>query len=110
MTGKFWVFDWLADNHITSLEQAAILLPKYKVIDDLQTRAISAEENDENNVDFARNETQIVAGTGIDLSGGNMVCPSPECMRAQVDKLFRRVWHYFDRIVVRYVFTPALTE
>lgn len=107
MNGKFWVFDWLKDNNITSLDQAAILLPKYKVIDDLQARAVSADEND---VDPPQTEIQVVAGTGIDLSGNGAVCPHPDCMRAQVDELFRRVWHYFDRIVVRDAFTPVLTQ
>jgi hypothetical protein len=31
-------------------------------------------------------------------------------MRAQVDKLLTRVWHYFDTVVVRDVLTPCLLE
>jgi len=31
-------------------------------------------------------------------------------MRAQVDELFKRVWHYFDKIIVRDMFTPNLLQ
>jgi hypothetical protein len=39
-----------------------------------------------------------------------MVCPSPSCMRKQVDELFKHMWHYFDTAVVDDVLTPLLTE
>jgi hypothetical protein len=105
MPDRFWVFDWLEDNHITSVEDAAALLPKYKIIENLRVRA---------EIFFGRPASEherglsIVAGTNIDLSGGHSVCPSPSCMRSQVDQLFKRVWHYFDRIVARDVVTPLL--
>jgi hypothetical protein len=39
-----------------------------------------------------------------------MVCPAPSCMRLQVDKLLRHVWHYFDTVVVDDVLTPLLSD
>jgi hypothetical protein len=41
----------------------------------------------------------IVAGRAIDLSG-ELDCNHLNCLKAKVDDLFRRVWHYFDEIVV----------
>jgi hypothetical protein len=41
----------------------------------------------------------LVAGCGLDLSG-SLDCIAWECRKKQVDQLFQRVWHYFDRVVV----------
>ncbi|WP_416956128.1 hypothetical protein ACNKF0_04535 [Nocardioides sp. T5] len=54
------------------------------------------------------NETQvptldrhsILAGSVLDLSGPPISCPGAECMKLQVDVLFKRVWHYFDQVVI----------
>jgi hypothetical protein len=107
MERRFWVFEWLEDNHITSVSEAAEFLPKYKVIQSLRQRA---EENQENPPNTDRENPSVVAGTGIDLTGGHSVCPSPTCMRAQVDELFSRIWHYFESIIVRDTFTPLLLQ
>jgi len=42
----------------------------------------------------------LIAGAGIDLSG-RLDCNATKCRRAQVDRLFRRAWHYFPTIVAR---------
>ena len=101
----FWVFDWLEVNRISTLPQAAENLSKAGGLEDLRQRAAT---NWEKRPLGALGSVSIVAGTGIDLSGGHSVCPSPTCMRGQVDELFKRVWHYFDSIVVNDVFTPIL--
>ena len=41
----------------------------------------------------------IVAGRKLDLSG-TASCPIYDCLRRNVDATFRRIWHYFDQIVV----------
>lgn len=101
----FWVFDWLKENRISSLPQAAERLSKASVLHDLEQRAAT---NSKKRFDAASGPLSVLAGMGIDLAGGLGVCPSPACMRGQVDELFKRVWHYFDRIVVNDVFTPLL--
>lgn len=104
---KFWVFDWLEDHDITSTSEASELLPKYKVVDNLRTKA--EEWQKRHSVGTHRGVVSLVAGAGIDLTGGDtFVCPSPDCMRRQVDTLFKRAWHYFDEVVVQDVFTPTL--
>lgn len=103
------MFDWLEDHNITSTAEVAELLPKYRVIDDLRTRAEGWQGKQ--SVAKRGDVVSLVAGTGIDLTGGDlMVCPSPVCMRRQVDTLFKRAWHYFDEMVVQDVFTPALLD
>src|SRR6266852_3808652 len=82
---EYWVFDWLRENSITSFEQAASFLPKYRVLDSLQQQAADALNRPSNGIPPARKS--IVAGGGLDLTGGRMVCPSPLCLRRQVDRL-----------------------
>jgi hypothetical protein len=101
---RHWIFEWLAENHIESSADAKSLLPKYKVIESLRNRAELARKRD-----IAFSTTSIVAGKGIDLSSGGMICSAPECMRRQVDTLLKRVWHYFDTIVVDDALTPLLS-
>jgi hypothetical protein len=88
---RFWVFDWLDDHNITSTAEALELLPKYRVIDNLRMRV--EEWRKRHSVAAHRNVLSLAAGTGIDLTGGDQVCPSPHCMRRQVDRLFKRAWH-----------------
>ena len=107
MDEKFWVLEWLEENNITSLEKADRFLRRAKTFDTLAQRAEAASSD---GIKHARPGQSILAGTGIDFVGGHSVCPSPSCMRLQVDELFRRVWHYFDRIVVTDIFSPALLE
>jgi hypothetical protein len=107
-TGKrYWVLEWLRENCITSLDEAAALLPKYRVLDSLQQRAEDAIAGPEK---ILIPTPSIVAGTGVDLWGGRIVCPSPSCMRNQVDRLFKHLWHYFDTIVVDDVLTRLLSQ
>jgi hypothetical protein len=106
---RFWMFDWLDDHNITSTADVAELLPKYRVVDDLRTRAEGWQRKQ--SVAKRGDVVSLVAGAGIDLTGGDLIiCPSPECMRRQVDTLFKRAWHYFDEMVVQDVFTPALLD
>jgi hypothetical protein len=104
---EYWALEWLRESHITSLEEAHNLLPKYKVLDTLRQRAEDfVTTPKEPTLDGA----SILAGTGIDLWGGRMVCPGPTCMRKQVDTLLKHVWHYFDRVVVDDALTTLLTD
>jgi hypothetical protein len=105
---EYWVFDWLRENDITSLEQAASFLPKYRVLYSLQQRAGDALNRRRNGIPPARKS--IVAGGGLDLTGGRMVCPSPLCLRGQVDRLLKHVWHYFDTVIADDVLTPLLAD
>lgn len=44
-------------------------------------------------------QTTIVGGKGIDLTG-TLGCQHFDCIKGELDMLFRHVWHYFDSIIV----------
>ncbi len=104
----FWVFDWLRDNGITSQSKATAALSQSTAIESLRERARRYANRREQH--HSKAKQKILAGTGIDFVGGETTCPSPVCMRRQVDELFNHVWHYFDRVVVADIFTPNLLE
>jgi hypothetical protein len=92
----FWLFNWLDSYGITSLEIAQRILDDKRALNDLKEMAELASENSKPSDSI---HTSIVAGRGLDLSG-HLDCPALECRLRQVDKLFRKAWHYFDRILV----------
>jgi hypothetical protein len=107
---EYWVREWLRENHIESLKDATDLLPKYKVLDTLRQRA-SDFAAAWGRAELSRGRGPLIlAGTGVDLWGGRMVCPGPSCMRNQVDTLLKHVWHYFDKVVVDDALTMLLVE
>ena len=44
-------------------------------------------------------EYSVVAGKGLDLST-HLGCGSLDCVKVEIDTLFRRAWHYFDTIIL----------
>lgn len=96
-SNDYWLARWLDEHDIRGVRAAGRILKDKKHIEDLcaslstaPTMATSLEEAD---------ETTIVAGRTIDLSG-EMGCYDPKCLENDVDRLFSRVWHYFDIIAV----------
>lgn len=96
MSPRYWLWDWLDHNDISSVDVAARALRRRPAIRDLCRRAAEWEPNLREEL---RGST-VVAGAGADLYTG-IQCPNPACQKHQVDMLFRRVWHYFDQIVIR---------
>jgi hypothetical protein len=96
MTEKYWLYDWLDEFHIQTVDAAQLLLRNPVAVDELRLRASNAR------VPLAKTQfggEQILAGRGIDLSG-RLDCDHPDCRRRQIQTLFSHVWHYFDRIIV----------
>jgi hypothetical protein len=107
---EYWVLEWLRENHIETLQDVTDLLPKYKVLDTLQQKASDFAAT-WGRAELSRGQGPLIlAGTGVDLWGGRMVCPGPSCMRNQVDTLLKHVWHYFDKVVVDDALTMLLVE
>lgn len=42
----------------------------------------------------------IAVGTGLDLSASMGGCLDAGCLKGDVDRLIKRTWHYFDRVMV----------
>lgn len=73
--GRYWIFDWLRENGLTSLEDVATFLPKYRVLDVLRQQAADSVGREAANL--PPTEKSIVAGMGLDLAAGGIVCASP---------------------------------
>jgi hypothetical protein len=102
----YWLARWLDDHDIRDQRDAKRFLKDQKHIDDLLATVSSIRPNIDpiNGADG----TTIVAGKTIDLSG-DLGCHHPDCLQKDVDKLFRRAWHYFDLIAVEGL-TPARAQ
>jgi hypothetical protein len=92
---RYWLAEWLDENNIDSGDAALRRLDSVQEITHFQERAAKWEPQFSEPVDG----TTVLAGAGLDLAG-EFSCPSPPCQKRAVDKLFRHVWHYFDRIVL----------
>jgi hypothetical protein len=96
---EYWVYNWLDGNQITTMDEVRRSLSSSSVLSGLKEsaglvidgwRASPVEPK----------PLSLIAGAGIDLSG-RLDCDATECRRAQVNRLFRRAWHYFETIVAR---------
>ena len=92
---RYWLWDWIEENKIDSIASAGKLLTRRRAVDDLRRRAADWEPQ----LDAPIPGIAIIAGAGADLYSG-LQCPNPACQKHAIDRLFRKVWHYFDRIVV----------
>lgn len=97
MSQQFWLYRWIDENGINSPKAAARALKGEGALATLHDLAAAVPYTTEGLPEGADNS--IVAGRAIDLSGA-LDCSAWGCLSKQVDNLFRRVWHYFDEIVV----------
>src|SRR5260370_29589792 len=96
---EYWVYTLLDSNRIRTIDELDFGLASADFIDDLKQSAELVIESWRVSSVEAR-PLSLVAGAGIDLSG-RLDCNATDCRRAQVDRLFRRAWHYFQTIVAR---------
>jgi hypothetical protein len=92
----YWLLDWIDDEGIADLDVIrGVLNTKsgYK-------RMLSAADTARRHLpDPPRDGKSLVTGSGLDLSGV-LGCNFAGCLMQTVDKLVRRSWCYFDRVVV----------
>jgi hypothetical protein len=96
---EYWVYTWLDNHRVRTINEVATLLSRTGVLDELKESAYLVVESWRRSPVEAK-PLSLVAGAGIDLSG-RLDCNASECRRAQVDRLFRRAWHYFPTIIAR---------
>lgn len=96
MAGKYYLYEWLDEYGISSVWKAKRLISKNRALDLLRERALQALPS---LVSSEPGPNTLVAGRGLDLSG-ELGCPHPDCRINEAESLFRRAWHYFDRIVL----------
>jgi hypothetical protein len=96
MNDTYWLFNWLDSHGINSLPAAEQALSKPSLVEELHEVATQAKEVSPSPL---LGKTAILAGRGLDLTG-KLDCVVSSCRQRQVDDLFRKAWHYFDRIIV----------
>jgi hypothetical protein len=95
LTTRHWLWDWMDENGISSVDAAERAMRRKNVLRDLRERAADWEPI----LGQALQGTSVIAGAGADLRSG-LQCPRAACQKHSIDELFRRVWHYFDQIVL----------
>jgi hypothetical protein len=96
---EYWVYTWIDSHGIRTIDELNASLASAGVVDELKEAAGLVGESWRTSRVEAR-PLSLIAGAGIDLSG-RLDCNATSCRRAQVDRLFRRTWHYFETIVAR---------
>ncbi len=95
-----WLSRWADERQLASVETFERYLKNARQFDELVEAAALAEHVSLSEVDpLGDYANPVIASSGIDLSG-RLACNHHACLEEQVDKLFRKVWHYFDGVVV----------
>ena len=94
---QYWLLDWLDEEGADSLRAAKRALSTNAGFKRLLARAEQVSNEETGAIDEARG--QIIAGSGLDLSGA-LDCSESECMKKRVSDVLYRTWHYFDTVVV----------
>ena len=90
-----WLHDWLIENGIADAGAAYEAAQDKRRLDDLVNRAEAQKEEPAT----APGGRSLIAGRSLDLTP-YLACDHPSCVARQVDDLFSRVWHYFDKIAI----------
>jgi hypothetical protein len=90
-----WLRDWLSENELNDSSGAYSAAKDPAMLADLVRRAQMQETTQV----APMGSRCIIAGRSLDLTG-YLACFHPECLTRQVDSLFHRVWHYFDKIMI----------
>ena len=97
-TTDTWFTEWIQSEGITSPTEVDLALRDGNV----RTRLWDAATD----VPYATRslpastDTSVLAGAAMDLSGQLDCCLAWECRQRDIDRLFSKVWHYFDRVVI----------
>lgn len=95
MTELELLYQWVDEQGIKSLEDAERQFVDSAVLDSF-LELVTTIPGVDSPVDSSQ---AIVAGCAVDLSG-SLDCAHWECRQKQVNTLFRRIWHYFDDVVI----------
>jgi hypothetical protein len=93
----YWFFQWFEKHRVTTEHTAKLLLSNPVALNELRELAQMASTQ---TLAPLESTDAVLAGRGIDLSG-QLDCLHIDCRRLQVQRLFSKVWHYFDVIVVQ---------
>jgi hypothetical protein len=92
-----WLYTWIDECKIRSEHQVEALFQSGHAVQRLHELAL---QDTQKPVGIYNDERpDIIAGYNMDLSA-TMSCVHHDCLARELDRLFSKVWHYFDRIVV----------
>lgn len=97
MTHSYWLYQWIDARGVRTVDQARAELVVPASVNQMRDLAASGEAV-ANTPQMATDRFGLSAAAGLDLSG-RLDCHHINCIKLQVDKLFRRTWHYFDYVV-----------
>src|SRR5688572_17107773 len=92
---QYWLSHWMDRHSITSIAGARAALQCGSARDDAIHIAATYLPVDA----CAPSGPIILAGRALDLSG-DLDVYAWDIMRRRVDTLFKRVWHYFDKVII----------
>jgi hypothetical protein len=96
-TDTHWLYAWIDEYEIRSKHQVEALFNSGHAVQRLYELALQDKQRPLS--EFSGERPDIIAGYNMDLSG-KMSCGHHECLAEELNRLFSKVWHYFDRIVV----------
>jgi hypothetical protein len=92
---SYWLRQWMDAHGVVSVPSAQLVLARHSARADLIARAGVSDGTGQG----PDEGLTIVAGRALDLSG-DLDVYAWDMMKQQVDELFHRVWHYFDRVLI----------
>lgn len=93
---QYWLLEWMDREDIRTIHDAHRALATKPGVERLHEAAAVALRSP---MALEPARGQIVAGSGLDLSG-LLSCTAGPCLINRVDSLLRHVWHYFDTVLV----------
>jgi hypothetical protein len=105
----YWLAQWLDENEIHSEWEIDHALNSESCFNNLLETIFKVSQEPRAIPPPSELNDSIVAGRKLDLSGVAS-CPVYECLREGIDSTFKRVWHYFDQIVVEGISPGWLAE
>jgi hypothetical protein len=100
LDSSYWLKQWLDEKGVQADWEIDNILDSDKEVEKLiDFIDQSANDPDLQHLPPGNVGDSIVAGRRIDLSGV-VGCCALECLRDTVDREFRNLWHYFDKVVV----------
>lgn len=113
MKPRYWLDQWLDEKEVSAEWEIDHILNTQHGLQSLIETVRESYENEQQQgyvyPDQSSVTDSIVAGRRLDLSG-SLSCSAYDCLRNNIDNVFKNVWHYFDNIVVEGITPSAVTE
>jgi hypothetical protein len=93
---EYWFRTWMTEQGVSDEESLKRVLAGRSGLNSLIKAAPEATFR---TTESESSIAELTGGKGIDLTG-ELGCHHPDCIKNEVETLFRRTWHYFDLITL----------